>query len=151
MSLPPPPGAEVRVMLCDDSATARAILRRLLEAEPGIRVVHQAADGRAALDALAAARHSVVAGAKFAVQVPVPLQVSAASQTPEAAPQVLEDLRGLRPEVAPADELPAGVERDLAGQDDEAVPRWHVHDVRVAAGRRQVGRARESGPGLVRE
>jgi two-component system chemotaxis response regulator CheB len=47
-------------MLCDDSATARAVLRRLLEAEAGIRVVHQAADGRAALDALAAAKPDVV-------------------------------------------------------------------------------------------
>jgi two-component system chemotaxis response regulator CheB len=47
-------------MLCDDSATARAILARLLESEPGIRVVHRAADGRAALAALAEARPDVV-------------------------------------------------------------------------------------------
>ena len=43
---------EVRVMLCDDSATARAILARLLESEPGIRVVHRAADGRALVRAV---------------------------------------------------------------------------------------------------
>ncbi|WP_338147663.1 chemotaxis-specific protein-glutamate methyltransferase CheB [Neoroseomonas terrae] len=55
-----PPAAEIRVMLCDDSATARAILARLLESEPGIRVVHRAADGQAALAALAEARPDVV-------------------------------------------------------------------------------------------
>jgi two-component system chemotaxis response regulator CheB len=47
-------------MLVDDSATVRAILRRLLDAEPGIRVVHQAGDGRAALAALGTARPDVV-------------------------------------------------------------------------------------------
>jgi two-component system chemotaxis response regulator CheB len=47
-------------MLVDDSATVRSILRRLLDAEPGIRVVHQAGDGRAALAALAEARPDVV-------------------------------------------------------------------------------------------
>jgi len=52
--------AEVRVMLCDDSATTRAILARLLESEPGIRVVHRAADGREALAALATAKPDVV-------------------------------------------------------------------------------------------
>jgi len=58
---PSPPVAEaVRVMLCDDSATARSILARLLESEPGIRVVHRAADGQAALAALAEARPDVV-------------------------------------------------------------------------------------------
>ena len=60
MSLPPASGDTLRVMLCDDSETTRAILRRLIESEPGIRVVHQAADGRAALDALAASRPDVV-------------------------------------------------------------------------------------------
>ncbi|WP_240790088.1 chemotaxis-specific protein-glutamate methyltransferase CheB [Roseomonas sp. HF4] len=56
----PPAAVEVRVMLCDDSATVRAILGRVLEAEPGIRVVHRAANGQAALDALAGARPDVV-------------------------------------------------------------------------------------------
>ncbi|WP_249118090.1 response regulator, partial [Neoroseomonas alkaliterrae] len=61
MSLPPASAAEeVRVMLCDDSATARAVLARLLESEPGIRVVHRAADGRQAIEALATARPDVV-------------------------------------------------------------------------------------------
>ena len=60
MNFPPPSMEEVRVMLCDDSATARAILARLLESEPGIRVVHRAANGEAALAALAEARPDVV-------------------------------------------------------------------------------------------
>jgi len=47
-------------MLCDDSATARAVLARVLESSPGIRVVHRAADGRQAIDALATARPDVV-------------------------------------------------------------------------------------------
>jgi two-component system chemotaxis response regulator CheB len=36
-------------MLCDDSATVRAALMRILAADPGIRVVARAADGRDAL------------------------------------------------------------------------------------------------------
>ena len=60
MTSPPPAAEEIRVMLCDDSATVRAILARLLEAEPGIRVVHRAADGKAALAALAETRPDVV-------------------------------------------------------------------------------------------
>ncbi|MBR0671274.1 chemotaxis-specific protein-glutamate methyltransferase CheB [Roseomonas soli] len=47
-------------MLCDDSATTRAILARILDGEPGIRVVHRAGDGRAALDALPVVRPDVV-------------------------------------------------------------------------------------------
>ena len=42
----------VRVMLCDDSAVIRAALARMLESDPGIRIVARAADGRAALAAL---------------------------------------------------------------------------------------------------
>lgn len=50
--------SSIRVMLCDDSAVARGALARLLTADPAIRVVAQARDGRqaiAALDAMAAA------------------------------------------------------------------------------------------------
>jgi len=60
VTLPAGAPEPVRVMLCDDSATARAVLARVLESEPDIRVVHRAADGRAALDALATARPDVV-------------------------------------------------------------------------------------------
>lgn len=47
-----PAGGPIRVMLCDDSATVRAALGRLLETDPGIRVVARPADGQQALDAL---------------------------------------------------------------------------------------------------
>ncbi|UFN51136.1 chemotaxis-specific protein-glutamate methyltransferase CheB [Roseomonas sp. OT10] len=50
----PPAEGPVRVMLCDDSLTARAALSRMLEADAGIRVVARAGDGRAALAAFAA-------------------------------------------------------------------------------------------------
>ncbi len=42
-----------RVMLCDDSAVIRGALTRMLEADPGVRVVARAANGQAALDELA--------------------------------------------------------------------------------------------------
>ncbi|MCB4821819.1 chemotaxis-specific protein-glutamate methyltransferase CheB [Roseicella aerolata] len=45
--------APVRVMLCDDSATVRAALARLLEADPGIRIVARVANGQEAVTALA--------------------------------------------------------------------------------------------------
>jgi two-component system chemotaxis response regulator CheB len=44
----------VRVMLCDDSPTARTAMGRVLEADPAVRVVARAGDGRQALDMLAA-------------------------------------------------------------------------------------------------
>ena len=39
----------VRVLLCDDSATVRAAMARVLEAEPGIRIVGRVGNGRQAL------------------------------------------------------------------------------------------------------
>jgi two-component system, chemotaxis family, protein-glutamate methylesterase/glutaminase len=54
------PGAPVRVLLCDDSATVRAAMARVLEADPQIRVVGRAGDGRAALDMLREAKPEVV-------------------------------------------------------------------------------------------
>ncbi len=50
-----PPAHQVRVMLCDDSATARGALARVLETDPGLRVVARVGDGRQALEALDAA------------------------------------------------------------------------------------------------
>ncbi|MBL6079292.1 chemotaxis-specific protein-glutamate methyltransferase CheB [Belnapia sp. T18] len=41
-------------MLCDDSATVRAALARVLEADPGIKVVSRVGDGKQAVDAFAA-------------------------------------------------------------------------------------------------
>ncbi|GAB2902357.1 response regulator transcription factor [Streptomyces mayteni] len=53
------PGAEpaVRVLLADDERPIVAALRAVLESEPGIRVVAEAGEGRAAVDA--ALRHQV--------------------------------------------------------------------------------------------
>jgi two-component system chemotaxis response regulator CheB len=44
----------VRVMLCDDSAAARSAMGRVLEADPQVRVVARAEDGREALEILQA-------------------------------------------------------------------------------------------------
>jgi two-component system, chemotaxis family, protein-glutamate methylesterase/glutaminase len=49
VSLPP-----VRVMLCDDSATVRAALARVLEADPGVKVVSRVGNGRQAVESFAA-------------------------------------------------------------------------------------------------
>ena len=57
-------GGRLRVMLCDDSATVRGALARVLETDPGIEVVARVGDGRQALAALdavpASARAEVV-------------------------------------------------------------------------------------------
>ena len=84
MSLPPSTAAEVRVMLCDDSATTRAILARILDSEAGIRVVHRAADGQAALDALPVARPDVVL---LDLEMPVMDGMTALPRILQAAPQ----------------------------------------------------------------
>jgi two-component system chemotaxis response regulator CheB len=49
---PPPADAAARLMICDDSAVIRAAIGRMLEAEPGVRVVARVANGRQALDEL---------------------------------------------------------------------------------------------------
>jgi two-component system chemotaxis response regulator CheB len=41
-----------RVMVCDDSATIRGAIARILEADPGIRVVAKVSNGRMAIDEL---------------------------------------------------------------------------------------------------
>ncbi len=46
---------QLRVMLCDDSAVVRGALARILESDPGIRIVARVGDGQAALKALEAA------------------------------------------------------------------------------------------------
>jgi DNA-binding NarL/FixJ family response regulator len=50
----------IRVALVDDQAMIRQGLRMILESEPGISVVGEAADGRDALDMVARARPDVV-------------------------------------------------------------------------------------------
>jgi two-component system chemotaxis response regulator CheB len=47
-----PPGPVARVMICDDSATIRGAIGRILDKDPAIRVVARASNGQAALDAL---------------------------------------------------------------------------------------------------
>ncbi|MDR3539153.1 MAG: response regulator, partial [Acetobacteraceae bacterium] len=39
-------------MLCDDSAVIRAAIARILETDPGVRVVARVANGQAAIDEL---------------------------------------------------------------------------------------------------
>jgi DNA-binding NarL/FixJ family response regulator len=43
--------APIRVLVCDDVAAFRALMRYTLEEDPGIEVVGEAADGIAAIDA----------------------------------------------------------------------------------------------------
>ncbi len=47
-----PPPARLRVMLCDDSATVRGAMSRVLESDPDIAVVARVGDGKQALAAL---------------------------------------------------------------------------------------------------
>jgi len=47
-----PAVAPVRVLICDDSATVRALLARMLAADGGVRVVAQAGNGQEAIAAL---------------------------------------------------------------------------------------------------
>ncbi|MBO1074032.1 chemotaxis-specific protein-glutamate methyltransferase CheB [Roseomonas marmotae] len=57
MTIPRPQSGEarvVRVMLCDDSPTARSAMARVLEADARLQVVGRAGDGRQMLDMLAA-------------------------------------------------------------------------------------------------
>jgi two-component system chemotaxis response regulator CheB len=45
-------GAPARVMICDDSATIRGAISRMLESDPGIQVVSKASNGRMAIEEL---------------------------------------------------------------------------------------------------
>jgi two-component system chemotaxis response regulator CheB len=55
-----PAPSEVRVLIVDDSAVVRKILKRMLESDPGIRVVGMAADGGEAVELTAQLRPDVV-------------------------------------------------------------------------------------------
>ncbi len=52
--------SQVRVLLCDDSATARGAMARVLATDPAILVVGRVGDGRAAVDAVVALAPDVV-------------------------------------------------------------------------------------------
>jgi DNA-binding NarL/FixJ family response regulator len=54
------PGDTVTVLIADDQALVRAGFRAILEAQPGIRVIGEAADGRAAIDLVRRRRPSIV-------------------------------------------------------------------------------------------
>lgn len=70
MSFPPPPKTDpsgsqgsddaIRVMLVDDSAVVRGMITRVLEADPGIRVVSSAQNGEVAVSAVAKACPDVI-------------------------------------------------------------------------------------------
>jgi two-component system nitrate/nitrite response regulator NarL len=51
---------EIRVLLCDDAAVFRALMRHTLEEDPQFCVVGEASDGREGLEAVAALRPDVV-------------------------------------------------------------------------------------------
>lgn len=50
----------MRIFVCDDSAGYRMVLRTVLDAEPDLRVVGDACDGRECIDDVRAARPDVV-------------------------------------------------------------------------------------------
>jgi DNA-binding NarL/FixJ family response regulator len=51
---------EIRVLLCDDAAGFRALMRYALEEDPVFAIVGEASDGRAGVEAVAALRPDVV-------------------------------------------------------------------------------------------
>ena len=59
-SQPPAPPREISVVIADDQALLRAGFRVILEAEPDMKVVGEAADGRAAVDVVLRRRPDVV-------------------------------------------------------------------------------------------
>ena len=59
-ALQPVADTVARVMICDDSAVIRGVIARILEADPGVRVVAKVGDGRAALAELARTEVDVV-------------------------------------------------------------------------------------------
>src|SRR5580698_9580374 len=54
------PDAEITVLLVDDHSLVRRGFRRMLEDDPGIRVVGEASDGHEAVEAVAALKPQVV-------------------------------------------------------------------------------------------
>ena len=88
--MPPPasqtmPSDPVRVMLCDDSLVIRGALSRLLEAEPGIKVVARAANGAVALEEIGRQPVDVVI---LDIEMPVMDGLTVLPQLLKAAPGV---------------------------------------------------------------
>lgn len=60
MSAPAGGATVARVMICDDSATIRGAIARMLEADPGIQVVAKVSNGRMAVDELSRTKVDVL-------------------------------------------------------------------------------------------
>lgn len=67
-AVPPPAAPVARVMVCDDSAVIRGAIARMLDADPEIRVVARAANGRAAVDEM---RRTAVDVVVLDIEMPV--------------------------------------------------------------------------------
>ena len=63
-----PPGEAARVLLCDDSAVIRGAIGRMLDGDPGVRVVARVANGQQALEAVQRERFDV---AVLDIEMPV--------------------------------------------------------------------------------
>lgn len=69
--------APIRVLLVDDSRTARALMRQLCEDDPRLEVVGEAADGRRAVELVASLRPSIVV---MDIEMPVMTGIEATQQ-----------------------------------------------------------------------
>ena len=76
----------MRVVIVDDEALARRRLKRLLGAEPDVEIAAEAADGRSALQAIAAARPDAVF---LDVQMPTIDGVEVARRLPAPRPAIV--------------------------------------------------------------
>ncbi|GIG30453.1 response regulator [Cellulomonas marina] len=126
----PAPGRPVRVVLADDEAMVRAGLRMLIDGEPDVEVVGEAADGVAVVDVVARTRPDVVL---MDIRMPRCDGLEAARRVLAAWPEVRvvmlttfdEDehvdaalsagVSGFLLKVAPPEELLAAVRRVAAG------------------------------------
>ena len=61
-------GEPARVMICDDSATIRGAIARMLEADPGIQVVAKVSNGKLAVEEL---KHTKVDVLVLDIEMPV--------------------------------------------------------------------------------
>ena len=87
----PAGGATVaRVMICDDSATIRGAIARMLEADPGIQVVAKVSNGRMAIDELSRTKVDVLI---LDIEMPVLDGISAAERIAAWLPSLSAGVR----------------------------------------------------------